>query len=100
MIEGPVSPIQSVKCLPGTYAEIIEYLQQHGCTVSFATGHDLVTFPEGTTEREVRSRTFESRSRITLPDGTICFRQCLRAHAGSSQNELNILLFPSEVTNA
>ena len=100
MIEGPVLPIQSAKCLSGTSAEISEYLQRHGCTVSASTDYDLVTFPEGTTEQEIFPRTFESRYRITLPDGTTCYRQCLRARIDYRQNTLSILLFSNEVINA
>ncbi len=97
MMEGPVTPIQSIKCLSGTYPEIIKYLGQHGCAVSSSEEHDLITFPEGTTEREIFPRTFESRYRITLPDGTTCYRQCLRSRIDFRQNDLNILLFSNEV---
>lgn len=99
MIEGPVSPIESMKCLSGTYPEIIEYLQQHGCTVSSSEEYDLITFPAGSTEQEVRPRTFESRYRITLPDGTICYRQCLRSRIDVHKNDLNMLFLPNEVIN-
>jgi len=96
-MEGPITPIQSVKCLSGTYPEIIEYLEQHGCTVSSEEGYDLMTLPDGSTEQEVRPRTFESRYRITLPDGTICYRQCLRSRIDFHKNELNMLLLSNEV---
>lgn len=99
MMEGPVTPIQSVKCVSGTPPEVIKYLQQHGCAVSSSEEYDLITFPEGSTEQEVRPRTFESRYCITLPDGTICYRQCLRSRIDVRKNDLNVLLLPKEVIN-
>src|SRR6266700_4473566 len=49
--------------------EIKALLQQHGCTLDEHAEHTVLTFPEGTTRKEVLPRTFQARYDIFFPDG-------------------------------
>jgi len=97
MIDEPTLLDEAIKFRKGIPPKIVEYLEQHGCIISPFPGYDLIAFPEGTTELEQPPRTLESRYLITLPDGMVCYRQCLCSRADVSENGLSVLFFPKEV---
>lgn len=70
--EGPETPIAQL-IFPPFKKEVKngvkELLESHGCTVEVRGADYVVTFPEGTTRREIFPRTFHERHRIKLADG-------------------------------
>ncbi|MGH2496764.1 MAG: hypothetical protein ACRDIV_18840 [Ktedonobacteraceae bacterium] len=62
----PAGPI----VLHGLLPVARKYLEQHGCTITEQDGEITVTYPAGTTSREILPRTMYEWFKIVLPDGT------------------------------
>ena len=72
-IQVRVEPIKQLKThlfREGCVARVREILAEHGCGLEVKDEYCVVTFPEGSTRKEILPRPHVSeRNRITLPDG-------------------------------
>ncbi len=68
-----------VKTAPDMFPEAEREMETHGCTIMHSRDHAEVTFPEGTTQREVLPRMpGGERFELVLPDGYIMHQQYVR----------------------
>jgi len=71
-IQVPIEPIKQLKThlfREECVGRVREILAAHGCGLEVTEEYCVVTFPEGTTRKEILPRpNFSERNRITLPD--------------------------------
>lgn len=71
--------------------EAKDALIQAGCKVKEYLTYSIVKFPTGTTRVEIRPRTFQTRYKLTLPDGRVIMERYCR------YKEKSLLFLPVEM---
>ena len=71
-LTAPVLPLHQLKTLI-LMVEAKEVILRHGCKLNERPDECIISFPEGTTRREIYPRTISEHYQINLPDGYILY---------------------------